>query len=100
MDINKALRTAIETVTVHVGTKESFKAANAGTAKLIIISSNCPTGPSEILDSGKGGFLFRVENFKDLGDKILIYKKQKTKCEKLKKFALKRLERFNFKKIY
>ena len=66
--------------------------------KKFIISSNCPTGPSEILDSGKGGFLFRVENFKDLGDKILIYKKQKTKCEKLKKFALKRLERFNFKK--
>ena len=42
MDINKALRTAIETGTVHVGTKESFKATNAGTAKLIIISSNCP----------------------------------------------------------
>ena len=66
--------------------------------KKFIISSNCPTGPSEILDSGKGGFLFKVGNFKDLGNKILIYKKQKAKCKKLKKFALKRLGRFHFKK--
>ena len=42
MDINKALRSAIETGTVHVGARESCKAANAGTAKLVIISSNCP----------------------------------------------------------
>ena len=47
------------------------------TLKKFIISSDCPTGPSEILDSGKGGLLFRVGNFKDLGNKILIYKKQK-----------------------
>ena len=68
------------------------------TLKKFIISSNCPTGPSEILDSGKGGFLFKVGNFRDLGSKILIYKKQKKKCKKLKNFALKRLERFHFKK--
>lgn len=42
MDINKALRAAIDTGSVRVGTRESCKAANAGTAKLIIISSNCP----------------------------------------------------------
>ena len=42
MDINKALRSAIETGTVHVGARESCKAAGSGTAKLIIVSSNCP----------------------------------------------------------
>ena len=42
MDINKALRSAIETGSVHVGARESCKAADAGTAKLVIISSNCP----------------------------------------------------------
>ena len=68
------------------------------TLKKFIVSSNCPTGPSEILDSGKGGFLFEVGNFKDLGNKILIYKKQKAKCNKLKNYAIKRLERFHFKK--
>ena len=66
--------------------------------KKFIISSDCPTGPKEILDSGKGGFLFKVGNFKDLAMKILIYKEQKTKCEKMKRFALKRINRFNFEK--
>jgi glycosyltransferase involved in cell wall biosynthesis len=68
------------------------------TLKKFIISSNCPTGPSEILDSGKGGFLFKVGNFKNLGNKILTYKKQKAKCKKIKKFAVKRLERFDFER--
>ena len=66
--------------------------------KKFIISSNCPTGPDEILDSGKGGFLFKVGNFKDLAMKILIYVKQKRKCKKMKRFALKRIDRFNFEK--
>ena len=66
--------------------------------KKFIISSDCPTGPSEILNSGKGGFLFKVGSFKDLAQKILIYKKQKKKCEKIKKFALKRIDRFDLNK--
>ena len=66
--------------------------------KKFIISSDCPTGPKEILDSGKGGFLFKVGNFKDLAKKILIYEKQKRKCKKMKRFALKRIDRFNFEK--
>ena len=42
MDIYKALRSAIDTGKVHVGTRESCRAANAGSAKLIIVSTNCP----------------------------------------------------------
>ena len=30
--------------------------------KKFIISSNCPTDQKEILDSGKGGFLFKIKN--------------------------------------
>ena len=41
-----------------------------------IISSNCPTGPREILDNGKGGLLFKIENHKELSEKILFYKKK------------------------
>ena len=65
--------------------------------KKFIISSDCPTGPSEILDGGKGGFLFKVGNFNELARKILIYKKQKKNCKKMKKFALKRMHRFELK---
>ena len=66
--------------------------------KKFIISSDCPTGPSEILDSGRGGLLFKVGNFKDLAKKILIYKKQKKKCEKMKKISLKGIQRFDLNK--
>ena len=36
------------------------------TLNKIIISSDCPTGPSEILDGGKGGILFKVGDYKNL----------------------------------
>ena len=42
MDINKALRSAIDTGSVRIGARESCKAASSGTAKMIIVSSNCP----------------------------------------------------------
>ena len=36
------------------------------TLNKFVISSDCPTGPSEILDNGKGGLLFKVGNYKEL----------------------------------
>jgi large subunit ribosomal protein L30e len=42
MDLNKSLRLAIETGKVCMGSNEAQKAINAGSAKLIILSSNCP----------------------------------------------------------
>ena len=38
--------------------------------KKIVISSNCPTGPKEILKNGKAGYLFKTSDFKDLARKI------------------------------
>ncbi|WP_455392356.1 50S ribosomal protein L30e [[Eubacterium] cellulosolvens] len=43
MDINKALRTAISTGKVYFGIEETKKALKKGEAKLVILSSNCPT---------------------------------------------------------
>ncbi len=63
-----------------------------------IISSNCPTGPKEILLNGKGGLLFKIGDFKDLSKKILFYKKNIKKCKKLTKYAVKNLNRFDYKK--
>ena len=34
--------------------------------KKLIISSNCKVGPSEILQGGKGGILFKVGDYKNL----------------------------------
>ena len=41
MDINKALRVAIDSGKVSVGANESIKAITSGSAKLVILSSNC-----------------------------------------------------------
>jgi glycosyltransferase involved in cell wall biosynthesis len=61
-----------------------------------IISSDCPTGPTEILDNGKGGLLFKTDNFNDLSQKISFYIKNKKKCNNKIKFAKKRINRFDY----
>ena len=63
-----------------------------------IISSNCPTGPREILDNGKGGLLFEIKNHKELSEKILFYKKNHKLCLKKKRYANKRSIRFDYYK--
>jgi glycosyltransferase involved in cell wall biosynthesis len=40
-----------------------------------IISSNCPTGPNEILKNGKYGNLFEIGDYKTLGNIIINYNK-------------------------
>ena len=67
------------------------------TLKKFIISSDCPTGPKEILDYGKGGLLFKTGSFKSLSEKILKYKRIKNKNRKIN-FAYNSLEKFDFKK--
>ena len=37
-----------------------------------VISSDCQTGPKEILLFGKGGLLFQVGDFKELSEKIFF----------------------------
>ena len=66
--------------------------------KKFVISSNCPTGPKEILLNGKGGLLFEVGNHKQLAKKILFYKNNKLLCKKKLGYARKKIIRFDFKK--
>ena len=71
-----------------------------------IISSNCPTGPREILINGKAGFLFDVGNINQLEKKIIfISQKKNLKLLKLKcNLGFKSMVRFdydvNMKKYY
>jgi len=62
-----------------------------------IISSNCPTGPREILLNGKGGYLFPVGDYKKLSEKILLFYKKKSKNKKIMDLAFKNLSRFDSK---
>ena len=55
--------------------------------KKIVFSTNCQTGPREILENGKNGTLFRVKDYKTLSKKILEFDKDKKKYyKKLKNF--------------
>ena len=63
-----------------------------------VISSNCPTGPSEILDNNKGGLLFKISDHEDLAKKILFFRSNKFDCLKKIKHAKKRLHRFDYNK--
>ena len=64
--------------------------------KKFVISSNCPTGPKEILDYGRGGLLFQMKNKNDLLKKIIYYLQNKKKCEFLLKNGVNRLWRFDY----
>jgi glycosyltransferase involved in cell wall biosynthesis len=66
--------------------------------KKFIISSNCPTGPREILLNGKAGFLFNVGDFKKLSKLILNYSKNKKSLSKKISIGHKNLVRFDYKK--
>tara|TARA_B100000989_G_scaffold298240_1_gene286681 strand:- start:4955 stop:6049 length:1095 start_codon:yes stop_codon:yes gene_type:complete len=62
-----------------------------------VISSNCPTGPKEILDNGKGGELFKVSDYSMLSEKIKFFVKNKKNLNFKKVYAFKRLKRFDYK---
>ena len=70
----------------------------AALLKKFIISSNCPTGPKEILLNGKGGFLFEVGNYKQLSKKIIFYSNNSQLLEKKINYSFKNLNRFDYKK--
>ncbi len=62
----------------------------------IAISTNCPTGPKEILLNGKGGILFKVGNYIELAQKIINFSKNKKIYKKKIFIAKKSLNRFNY----
>tara|TARA_Y100000590_G_C15693967_1_gene1004448 strand:- start:126 stop:1223 length:1098 start_codon:yes stop_codon:yes gene_type:complete len=66
--------------------------------KRLAISSNCPTGPREILINGKGGFLFKTSNYKELAKKIKSSYDDKKTSKKKVKIAFKSLHKYDFKK--
>ena len=71
----------------------------AASYNLPIISSNFKSGPSEILNNGKGGFLFRIKNYAELTkliekfflNQIYFIKKPKLQVNQLKNFPIRKI---------
>ena len=66
--------------------------------KVPIISSNCNSGPPEILLNGKGGDLFEIGNYLSLSEKII--KNLKSENKKKIDYLFKSLKRFDIKNHY
>ena len=64
----------------------------------LAISSDCPTGPREILINGKAGFLYKTSDYKDLSRKIKYSYKNKKISEKKINIAYKSLYKYDYKK--
>ena len=58
------------------------------------VSTNCPSGPGEILLNGKGGYLTLVKSPQQLADKMIYSIKNYSKSLKKNSFAKKSLDRF------
>ena len=64
--------------------------------KRFIISSDCPTGPREILLNGNAGLLFKVGDYIKLSNLISQYSKNKKKLSKKIIIGYKNLNRFDY----
>jgi glycosyltransferase involved in cell wall biosynthesis len=65
--------------------------------KKYIISTDCPTGPNEILLNGKAGDLIKVGDYKKITNLILNYSKQKNMIKKKIIFGYNNFDRFDYK---
>jgi glycosyltransferase involved in cell wall biosynthesis len=63
----------------------------------IIVSTDCPSGPKEILSNHKGGFLFPVNDHIKLANILNYIYCNKKKALKKNSFAKKNLLKFNYK---
>lgn len=64
---------------IHSSKYEGFGLVlvEAGILNKMVISSDCPVGPKEILEYGKSGILFKTGDYKDLVNKLIEIEKNK-----------------------
>ena len=68
----------------------------AATLKKFIISTNCPTGPREILMNGKAGGLVKMGDYKSISKIIMLFDKNRKKFNKNINLAFNSLNRFDY----
>jgi glycosyltransferase involved in cell wall biosynthesis len=84
-----------------------FTLIESGFLNTIVISTNCPNGPSEILNNGNNGYIFKNSSISDLEKKFELFTNDNEIEIKAKKVKLKKnIRKFtifnhykNFKKI-
>ena len=69
----------------------------AAALKKFIISTDCPSGPREILLNGKGGNLIPVGDYRKLSKQLVLFVRNKSINKKLINLTFKNLTRFDLK---
>ncbi len=87
---------------IHASHQEGFpnSIVEALNYNLPVIASNCKGGTKEILNYGKGGDLFPVNNHKILASKIENFIKKQSKLKKKLKFARKHINKYTVENNY
>jgi glycosyltransferase involved in cell wall biosynthesis len=67
-----------------------FVLVEAAMCNLVLISSDCPNGPTEFLNNGEFGFLYKSNSTDDLVDKIIAAQNSSTEIINKKKFLAKK----------
>ena len=65
--------------------------------KKYIISTDCPTGPREILNNGKYGDLVKIGDYKKISSLLNNYKKNQSKINKKIHNGFLNLNKYDFK---
>lgn len=66
--------------------------------KKIVICTDCPTGPKEILNNGRYGSLIKINDRKNLSKTIIKVSQFRNKYQKIANDGFKSLDRFSFSK--
>jgi len=66
---------------------------------LACISTNCPTGPSELIENNKNGYLIPVDSPSQLKDKLNLLMSNDTQCATMGNAARASMHRFNIETI-
>ena len=65
----------------------------------VVVSSDCPTGPKEILKNGECGFLYEIGDYKKLEEQLYKVISDKDLAEKFKKKSIERIKEFQASQI-
>jgi glycosyltransferase involved in cell wall biosynthesis len=68
-------------------------------ARLPIVSFDCPTGPSEIIEDNENGFLVPTYNIEEMAEKILKLMEEKETRKRFSDNSQKNIENFSKRNI-
>ena len=91
-NVNYFMKKSKALVVTSLWEDPGFVIVEAGYNNCQVISSNCPNGPSEIIDKD-GGYLFESNSKKDFLKTIKLFLNEKKNSKKKRKIALKKRSR-------